>query len=123
MSVPTSLTASNSPLNFRLFKSHVPGLFRFGKVCHNRTKEIAVATMNVSLPDPMKEWVEAQARTGRYSNASDYVRDLIRRDQERGDRICRMQKLLTEGLESGVSSETMDDIAAAARASESGHAL
>ena len=42
-----------------------------------------MATMNVSLPDPMKDWVEAQAATGRYSNASDYVRDLIRRDQER----------------------------------------
>ena len=38
-----------------------------------------MATMNVSLPDPMKDWVEAQARTGRYSNASGYVRDLIRR--------------------------------------------
>ena len=38
-----------------------------------------MATMNVSLPDPMKDWVEAQTRTGRYSNASDYVRDLIRR--------------------------------------------
>ena len=40
-----------------------------------------MATMNVSLPDPMKDLVEAQAKTGRYSNASDYVRDLIRRDQ------------------------------------------
>lgn len=39
-----------------------------------------MATMNVSLPDRMKDWVEVQARTGRYSNASDYVRDLIRRD-------------------------------------------
>lgn len=37
-----------------------------------------MASMIVSLPDPMKDWVEAQARTGRYSNASDYVRDLIR---------------------------------------------
>ena len=42
-----------------------------------------MATMNVSLPDAMKDWVEAQARSGRYSNASDYVRDLVRRDQER----------------------------------------
>ena len=39
--------------------------------------------MNVSLPDPMKAWVEAQTQDGRYSNASDYVRDLIRRDQDR----------------------------------------
>jgi len=42
-----------------------------------------MATMNISLPDQMKEWVEAQSESGRYSNASDYVRDLIRRDQER----------------------------------------
>ena len=37
-----------------------------------------MATMNVSLPDPMKDWIEGQTRTGRYSNASDYVRDLGR---------------------------------------------
>jgi antitoxin ParD1/3/4 len=82
-----------------------------------------MATMNVSLPDPMKDWVEAQARTGRYSNASDYVRDLIRRDQERAEKIAHLQRLLTEGLESGISSESMEDIAAAARADKSGHAL
>jgi antitoxin ParD1/3/4 len=72
--------------------------------------------MNVSLPDPMKDWVEAQAQTGRYSNASDYVRDLIRRDQERAEKIARMQALLTEGLESGVSDETMAGIRASVRA-------
>jgi antitoxin ParD1/3/4 len=82
-----------------------------------------MATMNVSLPDPMKDWVEARARTGRYSNASDYVRDLIRRDQERADKIARMQLLLTEGLESGISPESMNDIAAAARGGKSGHDL
>ena len=74
-----------------------------------------MATMNVSLPDPMKDWVEAQAATGRYSNASDYVRDLIRRDQERAAKVAHMQALVTEGLESGISSHSMDDIEAAAR--------
>ena len=86
-----------------------------------------MATMNVSLPDPMKEWVEAQARGGRYSNASDYVRDLIRRDQERAAKIAHMQRLVDEGLGSGVSGEFMDDIEAAARAElrsgKSGHGL
>lgn len=42
--------------------------------------------MNVSLPDSLKAWVEEQVATGRYSSASDYVRDLIRRDQERDQR-------------------------------------
>ncbi|KAB2685796.1 type II toxin-antitoxin system ParD family antitoxin [Brucella pseudogrignonensis] len=61
-----------------------------------------MAMMNVSLPHPMKEWVEAQAKTGRYSNASDYVRDLIRKDQMRGDKIAAMHHFVDEGLQSGV---------------------
>ncbi len=86
-----------------------------------------MATMNVSLPDPMKDWVEAQAQTGRYSNASDYVRDLIRRDQERAAKIAHMQRLVTDALESGVSDQSMRDIEQAARrkagADPGGHAL
>ncbi|MBZ9717053.1 type II toxin-antitoxin system ParD family antitoxin [Mesorhizobium sp. AD1-1] len=75
-----------------------------------------MATMNVSLPDPMKAWVEAQTETGRYANASDYVRDLIRKDQERNDKIAAMQRLVDEGLASGISSRSMDEILADARA-------
>jgi antitoxin ParD1/3/4 len=60
-----------------------------------------MATMNVSLPDPMKAWVESQTSDGKYSNASDYVRDLIRRDQERRRAINTLQAAVTEGLESG----------------------
>jgi antitoxin ParD1/3/4 len=74
-----------------------------------------MATMNVSLPDPMKDWVEQQARTGRYSNASDYIRDLIRRDQERAARLAELQRLITEGLESGVSDRSMTEVLAMAR--------
>ena len=74
-----------------------------------------MATMNVSLPDPMKEWVEAQTETGRYSNASDYVRDLIRRDQERAGAIAQLQQLVDEGLASGVSDSSKNDILAEAR--------
>ena len=64
-----------------------------------------MATMNVSLPDPMKVWVEAQTRTGRYSNASDYVRDLIRKDQARAAELARIQTAITEGIESGTADD------------------
>jgi antitoxin ParD1/3/4 len=74
-----------------------------------------MATMNVSLPDAMKDWVESQTRTGRYGNASDYVRDLIRRDQERTDKIAAMQQFIDEGRASGVSEESLDEILAEAR--------
>lgn len=74
-----------------------------------------MATMNVSLPAPMKDWVEQQAKGGRYSNASDYVRDMIRRDQERGEKIARMQQLVTEGLESGAGNRSMNELRESAR--------
>jgi antitoxin ParD1/3/4 len=69
-----------------------------------------MATMNVSLPDPMKEWVEDQVKTGHYSNASDYVRDLIRRDQEYHDRRETLIKSLIVGESSGVSERSLEDI-------------
>jgi antitoxin ParD1/3/4 len=69
-----------------------------------------MATMNVSLPDAMKDWVEIQAQSGRYGNASDYVRDLIRHDQERKDKIAYMQTLVDEALESGISEKSVAEI-------------
>ncbi|WP_128255783.1 type II toxin-antitoxin system ParD family antitoxin [Falsirhodobacter deserti] len=60
-----------------------------------------MSTMNVSLPEPMKAWVESRARTGRFSNSSDYVRDLIRRDQLRQAALAEVQAALTDGLQSG----------------------
>jgi antitoxin ParD1/3/4 len=69
-----------------------------------------MVNMNISLPDVMKEWVDGQTHTGRYTDASDYIRDLIRQDQDQSDKIARMQQLVDEGLASGVSDETMADI-------------
>ncbi|MBA3613962.1 MAG: type II toxin-antitoxin system ParD family antitoxin [Nitrospirales bacterium] len=66
-----------------------------------------MATMNVSVPDPMKDWVQGQIETGKYSNASDYVRNLIRRDQEK---IEVLRKTLLEGVRSGVSRRKVEDI-------------
>lgn len=74
-----------------------------------------MATMNVSLPDDMKNWVEDQTQTGRYSNASDYVRDLIRKDQDRVEKIAQMQMAINEGLKSGISKKSMNDVLKQAR--------
>lgn len=60
-----------------------------------------MATMNVSLPDAMKEWVESRTRDGQFSNSSDYVRHLIRRDRERAAAIAEIQQAVDEGIASG----------------------
>jgi antitoxin ParD1/3/4 len=59
-----------------------------------------MATMNISLPDPLKEFVESRVSDGQYSTSSEYFRELVRADQKRlADE--RLDALVTEGLESG----------------------
>ena len=74
-----------------------------------------MATMNISLPDAMKTWVEQQAESGRYSNTSDYVRDLIRKDQDRRHKIDQLQALVSAGIASGEGARSMDELRAAAK--------
>ena len=49
----------------------------------------------------MKSWVEKQTNSIRYSNVSDYIRDLIRKDQIRQEATAILQAAITEGIESG----------------------
>ena len=56
-------------------------------------------TMNISLPDPMKLYVEEQVNAGGYSSASEYVRELVRADQKRKAKE-QLETVLLEALQS-----------------------
>jgi antitoxin ParD1/3/4 len=58
-----------------------------------------MTSMNVSLPEELKEYVETQIKRG-YSTPSEYVRELIREDQKRRAKT-KLDALLLEGLNSG----------------------
>ena len=60
---------------------------------------MAMTSMNVSLPDELKEYVETQSKSG-YSTPSEYIRELIRDDQRRRAKE-KLDALLLEGLNSG----------------------
>jgi antitoxin ParD1/3/4 len=63
-------------------------------------KEIPVATMNVSLPDPLKQFVDDEVREGGFASTSDYMRDLIRqRQRAKAEELLR--RLIAEGMASG----------------------
>lgn len=62
-----------------------------------------MAQMNISIPDRLKGWAEQRVAEGRYSSTSDYVRDLVRRDQEAEEGRRRLKAAIDEGLASGVS--------------------
>jgi len=71
-----------------------------------------MATLNISMPKTMREWIDAQIEAGEYANASDYIRDLIRHDQRQRDAL---RLALIEGEKSGVSRRSVTDIARNAR--------
>jgi antitoxin ParD1/3/4 len=68
-----------------------------------------MATVTISLPEQMKDWVEAQGESGRFSDASDYVRDLIRRDQERQGRLAEARQSREERPVTPVKSRSLDE--------------
>lgn len=57
-------------------------------------------TMNIALTEPMRAYVARRVASGEYGNTSEYVRDLIRKDQ-REQRILRLRAMVEEGLSSG----------------------
>jgi antitoxin ParD1/3/4 len=69
-----------------------------------------MATMNISLPDQMKAWVEAQTQDGKYANSSDLIRDLIRREQIKQEKIAALNEKIEAGFASGISAKPLDQI-------------
>jgi antitoxin ParD1/3/4 len=61
-------------------------------------------TMNISLPDQLKEFVDHQVGSGRYSTVSEYIRDLIREDEKRAAQE-KLEALLVEGIQSSQPTE------------------
>lgn len=65
-------------------------------------------SMNISLPEPLKQFVDRQVAQGRYSSASESVRELIRADEKRKAEEQLEAKLL-EGLNGTESALTAAD--------------
>lgn len=72
--------------------------------------KIGMAQMNISIPDKLKGWAEARVAEGRYSSTSDYVRDLVRRDQEAEEKRRALQAAIDEGLASPIVETSVADI-------------
>ena len=78
-----------------------------------------MAQLNVLLPDDLQHWTDARAAEGGFDSGSDYVRDLLRRDREYAEKLAVLQGAINEGLASGVSERTIEDIIADRRKRDS----
>jgi len=70
-----------------------------------------MTTLNISMPPALQSWVETQVAQGRYADAADYLRDLVRRDfREASDERRWLKAMIDEGLASGILDAEPEDV-------------
>lgn len=71
---------------------------------------MATIRKTITLSDQQDAWIKAQIARGLFTNDSEYIRDLVRRDQEGQNRLADLRAAIAEGLDSGLSERSLDDI-------------
>ena len=69
----------------------------------------------LSLPDPLGAWAEKQAANNNFDNVSDYVESLLLKEQRDQESLAEFDRLVQEGIDSGISDRSMADILEEAR--------
>ena len=64
----------------------------------------------ITFTEQQDQWMKAKIAGGQFTNDSEYIRDLVRRDQEKNAEIEAIRTALIEGEQSGMSTRTPDDI-------------
>ena len=65
---------------------------------------------SITFTQQQDNWIKSQIEEGLYTNDSEYIRDLIRKDQESKQRLSELKLAIQEGIDSGVSNRTIEDI-------------
>ncbi len=64
----------------------------------------------ISITDEMEAFIRSRVASGDYANDSEYIRDLIRREKARKQAEEELRAMIQEGLDSGPSDKTVEDI-------------
>ena len=77
---------------------------------------MATVRKTITLTSKLDQWIKSQTIDGDFTNDSEYIRDLVRRDQDQKSKLLALKAAIQEGLDSGVSDRTVGDIWAEAEA-------
>ena len=72
--------------------------------------DMGTVRRTITLTDQQDRWVAARIAAGGFADDSEYIRDLIRRDQEQNARFQALEAAIREGIDSGVSDRTVPGI-------------
>lgn len=69
-----------------------------------------MAKQSVNFTSPNNNWLNAKVASKEYPNKTDVINDLIRREREREEKFQTLKAAIEEGLTSGISNKTVEDI-------------
>ena len=72
--------------------------------------EMPMQRKTITVTKQQDAWIKSEIDSGKYGNDSEYLRELIRLDQEHKQKIAVLRSALIEGEKSGISKRSMDDI-------------
>ncbi|AMO71102.1 type II toxin-antitoxin system ParD family antitoxin [Sphingorhabdus sp. M41] len=71
---------------------------------------MATVRKTITLSASQDAWIKSQIARGAFNNDSEYIRDLVKRDQSQQDRLTTLREAIAEGLDSGASDQSLDNI-------------
>ena len=71
---------------------------------------MATIRKTVTFTEQQNKWIKAQIKAGEYTNDSEYLRDLVRKDQVKNAKSSTLKAAITEGMNSGISNKSLPDI-------------
>lgn len=64
----------------------------------------------ITFTKKQDDWIKQQIEVGDFTNDSEYIRDLIRKDQNKRQKKLELELAIQEGIDSGVSEKSVEDI-------------
>ena len=71
---------------------------------------MATIRKSITFTDQQDNWIKLKIENGDYTNDSEYIRDLVRKDQQENMKLAELKNAIDEGLQSGRSSLKINDI-------------
>jgi len=81
-----------------------------------KVKERHLSKVTLTIAEPARAWIDSQVASGRYADSDAYLADLVERDRTETAKLVALRAALDEGLASGVSARTVEDIIREGRA-------
>lgn len=79
-------------------------------ILHHKLNYMGAVRKSITFTEQQDNWIKFKIQKGDFTNDSEYIRDLVRRDQDRNAKIIELKKAIEDGLNSGVSDKKVSDI-------------